>query len=109
MFTIRNYPSEERFDLAKFMNFKVDTYDVINSPLLNKLKELPVKRYYVVADGYKDIDRISQEVYKDSTYSFYILYYNDLQIETIDEDVTLKLFSLEDFNNLYFNISNGIV
>lgn len=109
MFTIRNYPSTETYDLGKFMDFKVDTYDVINSPLLNKLKDLTISSYYSVANGYKDIDRISQEVYNDVFFSFYILYYNDLQNEKIEEDVVLKLFSLEDFNNLYYNISNGII
>jgi len=109
MFTIRDYLSDETYDLGKFMNFKIDAYDVINSPLLNKIGTLPVARYYSVADGYKDIDRISIDTYGDAFFSFYILYYNNLQDEKLDESITLKLFSLDDFYSMYYDLANGIV
>lgn len=109
MFTIRSYSSDERFDLAKLMDYKVDVYDVINSPFLNKIKELPITRYYDVNNGYKDIDRISIDVYGSPFYSYLIQFYNDLQVETIEEDTVLRLFSLDDLESLYYNLSNGIV
>ncbi len=108
-FTIRNYVSEERFDLAKLMPFDIDVYDVLNSPFLNKIKTLPVVRYYNVNTGYKDIDMISQDVYKSPYYSFFIQYYNDIMLDKIPEDKVLKMFDLQDLDNLFFNISNGRV
>ncbi len=108
MFTVRNYPSEENFDVAKFINFVGDSYDFINSPLLNHLKTLPVTRYYTVKNGYNELDQISQEAYSSPFFTFYIMYYNDLQSEVVPEDTTLRLFSLTDLNILYQNISKGL-
>ena len=109
MFLTRNYPSDERYDLAKVMNFVSDNYDVINSPFLNKFKLLPVVSYYNVSEGYQDLDQISQEVYNSPFYTFYIMYYNDLLSETVSEDTILKMFSLTDLDNLYQNISIGVI
>lgn len=109
MFTIRNYPSDEQFDLGKLMDFKGDVYDVIDSPVLNKLKQLPIVQYYNVNTGYKDIDLISMDAYGDPFYAYLIQYYNDNFLETFPEDTVLNLFSLVDLNNLYNNVANGIV
>lgn len=109
MFTVRNYPSDEQFDLGKLMDFKGDVYDVIDSPVLNKLKQLPTVQYYNVNTGYKDIDLISMDAYGDPFYAYLIQYYNDNFLETFPEDTVLNLFSLVDLNNLYNNVANGIV
>ena len=109
MFTIRNYPSDEQFDLGKLMDFKGDVYDVIDSPVLNKLKQLPIVQYYNVNTGYKDIDLISIDAYGDPFYAYLIQFYNDNFLETFPEDTVLNLFSLVDLNNLYNNVANGIV
>ena len=109
MFLTRNYPSDERYDLAKVINFVSDIYDVINSPLLNKFKSLPIVSYYDVSEGYRDLDQISQEVYNSPFYTYYIMFYNDLLSETVPEDTVLKMFSLTDLDNLYQNISIGVI
>lgn len=109
MFTIRNYPSEEQFDLGKLMDFKGDVYDVINTPLINKIQQLPTVAYYNVNERYKDIDLISMDAYGDPFYAFLIQYYNNQFVETFPEDTVLNLFSIIDLNNLYDNIANGIV
>ena len=109
MFTIRNYPSDEQFDLGKLMDFKGDIYDVIDSPVLNRLKQLPIIQYYNVNTGYKDIDLISMDAYGDPFYAYLIQFYNDNFLETFPEDTVLNLFSLVDLNNLYNDVANGIV
>lgn len=108
-FTIRNYPSSERYDISKFMDFFIDCYDVVNSPFLIGLKELPVVRYYDVNNGYKDIDSISQDVYNNQFYTYLIMFYNDLTSEIVSENTVLKLFSLDDLDELYFKLSNSII
>ena len=106
-FTIRNYPSSERYDPAKFLNFVVDCYDVINSPFLNSLKKLPIASYYSVDNGYNDIDRISYQEYNSPYYSFLIMFYNDLTSEIVPEGTILNMFSLQDLDKLYQNLSIG--
>ena len=110
MFKSRNYSSEETYDIGKFLQFDVDVYDVINSPLLEGLLLLPVDRYYSVDDvGFRDIDLISSYAYGSSFFSFYIQFYNNSFLEVYPEGTTLKLFNLNDFTNLCGNllINNG--
>ena len=97
MFKSRNYSSNETYDIAKFLNFDVDVYDVINAPLLEELKKLPVNKYYKVKEGYKEIDMISTAEYGNPFFSYYIQFYNDIFEETLSEDTELKLFSFSDF------------
>ena len=106
-FTINNYPSNERYDLAKFLNFVVDVYDVINSPFLNNFKKLPIASYYTASNGYTDIDRISYQVYGSPFYATLIMFYNDLTSEIVPENAVLNMFSLQDLDVLYQNLSNG--
>lgn len=107
MFTMRTYQSEETYDLAKFMNFENDVFDVINCPFLLKLKELPTYRYYKIKDGYKDIDMISQDVYGTPFFTFFIQYYNDTDKIVFDEDDELNMFAPEDLLELYHQMSAG--
>ena len=109
MFTMRVYQSDETYDLAKFINFVDDVYDVINCPFLLKLKELPTYRYYNINEGYKDIDMISQDAYGTPFFSFFIQYYNDTDKIVFDEDEQLNLFSPEDFIELFHQMSAGEV
>lgn len=109
MFTIRAYQSEETYDLAKFINFEGDVFDVINCPFLLKLKELPTYKYYKISEGYKDIDMISQDAYGTPFFSFFIQYYNDTDKIVFDEDETLNLFAKEDLIEIYHQMNAGEV
>lgn len=107
MFTMRTYQSDETYDLAKFINFVDDVFDVINCPFLLKLKELPTNRYYYVRNGYRDIDMISQDVYNTPFFSFFIQYYNDTDKIVFDEEDVLKMFAPEDLTSLFHQMSAG--
>ena len=109
MFTVRNFPSDESSALEKVINFMDDCYDVLNSPFLNKLKTLPVWKTYDVNNGYRNLDQISQDVYSSPFYTYYIMYYNDLLTEVLPENTKLNMFNLNDFNNLYQQLSNGVI
>lgn len=106
LFTISDEESEERYDLIKFMPWKEDTYDVLNSPFLNGLSDLPLWRYYRVNEGFKDIDLISQDAYGTPVYSSLIQIYNGTTQEVFDEDTVLKLFNTDDLEQLYANMVN---
>lgn len=107
MFSMRTYSSEETYDLAKFIDFVDDVYDVINCPFLTKLKKLPTEKYYNVDEGYKDIDLISQDVYDTPFFTFFIQYYNDTSETVFPEGTVLNLFSKEDLVSLFHEISAG--
>lgn len=104
MFTIGDIASEERYDLAKFMPFVGDTYDALSSPFLLGISNLPVWRYYKVNDGFKDIDLIATDAYGIPVYSSLIQIYNGTTQEVFPEDTILKLFSMDDLEQLYANI-----
>lgn len=111
-FYMRNYTSEEKFDLAKFMNFENGVFDVINSPFLAQLSQLPTVKYYNVDEGAKDIDLISYNEYGDLFFAPLIQFYNNDHRETFPEGTILKLFSIEALNELYYKLatsSNGTV
>ena len=106
LFTISDEASDERYDLAKFMEWKEDTYDVLNSPFLDNLIELPVWRYYRVNEGFREIDLISQDAYATPVYSSLIQIYNGTTEEVFPEYTVLKLFSVEDLEDLYAKLVN---
>lgn len=107
LFLMSDDATEERYALEKFVEFKGDGHDVLISPFLDGLKKLPVWRYYRVDDGEKDIDMISYDAYGTLFYSWMIQFYNDTIDETFDEGTVLGLFSEQDLEELYKNVSAG--
>lgn len=103
---MRDYSSEEKFDISKFLDFQGDVYDVIGSPFLAQISQLPTVQYYNVNKGFKDIDLISSEVYKSPFFAYLIQFYNNDFRETFPEGTILRLFSIEDLNEIYYNLSS---
>lgn len=104
-FYMRDYSSEEKFDISKFLNFENDVYDVIASPFLVQLSQLPTVQYYNVNEGFKDIDLIAADVYGDAFFAYLIQFYNNDFRETFPEGTVLKLFPVEKLNEIYYNLS----
>ena len=104
-FYIRDYSSEEQYDLGKFLNYEEGVYDVIASPFLEQLKQLQVTSYYYVDNGYHDVDLIASSVYGDLFYAYLIQYYNNDFRETFPDGTILKMFSAEDLKTLYHELS----
>lgn len=104
-FYMRNYASEEKYDISKFMDYIDGTYDVVSSPFIAQLQQLPTVKYYNVNDGYKEIDLIAADVYKDVFFAYMIQYYNNDFRDTFPEGTVLKLFSASDLEQLYYTLS----
>ena len=104
-FYMREFTSEEKYDISKFLNFENDVYDVINSPFLIQLQQLPTVEYYYVDNGYREIDLISSEKYDSPFFAYLIQFYNNDFRETFPEGTVLKLFSIQDLNEIYHNLS----
>ena len=105
-FYMREFKSEEKYDISKFLNFEQDVYDVINSPFLLQVQQLPTVEYYHVNNGFREIDLISSEKYGDPFFSYLIQFYNNDFRETFPEGAILKLFSIDDLNEIYHNLAN---
>ena len=106
LFTMGDISTSERYDLGKLMSWKEDTYDVLNSPFLLGLMNLPLWRYYKVNDGFKEIDLISSDAYSTPVYSSLIQIYNGTTEEVFPEYTVLKLFSVDDLEQLYADVVN---
>lgn len=104
-FYMRNYSSEEKFDIAKFLDFQEGVYDVINSPFLAKIQELPVADVYDVNNGYRDIDMIASQYYGDQFFAYLIQFYNNDFRDRFPENTKLNMFSLEDLNEIFYSLS----
>lgn len=104
MFRVRDFSSNEQYDIAKFLDFRVDVYDVISSPFLVGLSALPCVRYYTAENGDEDLDKTSQNFYGSPFLSFHIQYYNNMTSNYIKEGQTIRLFNLEDLNQLCNNL-----
>lgn len=104
-FYMRSFKSEEKYDISKFMDFEQDVYDVINSPFLAQVQQLPTVEYYYVDNGFHEIDLISTEKYGDPFFAYIIQFYNNDFRESFPEGTVLKLFSIGDLNEIYHNLS----
>lgn len=104
-FYMRNYTSEEKYDIGKFMNYEEGVFDVIASPFLNQISQLPTVQYYYVNEGFKEIDLIAQDAYGDPFYAYLIQYYNGDFRDTFPENTVLNLFSAMDLEALYHEIA----
>jgi hypothetical protein len=102
---MRSFKSEEKYDISKFMDFEQDVYDVINSPFLAQVQQLPTVEYYYVDNGFHEIDLISTEKYGDPFFAYIIQFYNNDFRETFPEGTILRLFSIGDLNEIYHNLS----
>jgi hypothetical protein len=102
---MREFKSDEKYDISKFLNFEQGVYDVINSPFLIQVQQLPTVEYYHVNGGYKEIDLISSEKYGDPFFAYLIQFYNNDFRETFPEGTVLKLFSIGDLNEIYHNLA----
>lgn len=104
-FYMRDFASEEKYDIAKFLNFENDVFDVIGSPFLAQLKQLPTVEYYSVNNGFHEIDLISSEKYGSPFFAYLIQFYNNDFRETFPEGTVLNLFSPTDLVDIFNNLS----
>ena len=104
-FYMRDFASEEKYDISKFLDFQEDVYDVIGSPFLAQLKQLPTVEYYNVNNGFREIDLISSEKYGTPFFAYMIQFYNNDFREVFPEGTILNLFSPKDLIDLFNNLS----
>lgn len=104
-FYMRDFQSEEKYDISKFLNFEQDVYDVVNSPFLAQLKQLPIVSYYNVDYGFNEIDLIAFDAYGDASLGYIIQFFNNDFRDKFPEGTVLNLFSVEALNDIYTELS----
>ena len=103
-YTISKFVKEPQESEKRRTASSYDVYDVINSPFLEGLRELPVEKYYVVEGGNEDLDIIAQKCYGSAFLAYYIQFYNDMETEYATEGSKIKLFSPDALNTLVNDI-----
>lgn len=98
--------SEERFDLAKFMEFlQGDNHDPLTSSVFNNIRSLEKGGQYRVSGEDGKPDLISYRIYGDTQYWWIILAYNGktsyLDIKNGEELIFPTIVAIEDF---YFSL-----
>lgn len=96
--------SDERFDLAKFLNYE-DGFDPLTSSFLQNLKALPVKGYYSIQSEEGRPDLVSTRIYGDSNLWWVVLFYNNLlESEELVVGTTVSYPSLERLEDFLFSL-----
>jgi hypothetical protein len=102
-----------RFDPVRFIAFRGDCFDPLNSYFLDAIKLLPVAGMYEVMDDANRPDMISAAIYQNDTqYWWPLLVYNDLWDITdvllpypkIPLGTMIRYFSIKDVEKLYFDL-----
>lgn len=104
-----SYVTDSRYDMAKFMDFKVDNYDILDSYFIKELKKLPVAGVHVISDllEEKKPDYIAHRIYNNVHFWWIILMYNDIiDLEELKLGKQLNYINLSDLESLYFELKS---
>jgi len=97
--------SADRYDLSKFMAWREDTYDFLDSLFLEQLRLIPHRGEFIIQNEERRPDLIAWKVYRDVRYWWLILHYNDIpDHEELLSGMVLKLPSISDVEDLYFRL-----
>lgn len=98
--------SDERFDLAKFLEFNVDNYDVLNSRFLNDLdKTVPASGEFEVRVEEDRPDLLSNSIYNSTQLWWIVLYFNNLlSVDEYKSGNMLQFPTVPAVENKFFNL-----
>lgn len=102
----KDYSSDEKYDIAKFMEYQTDNYDVLTSYMLNNIKSLPTSGVFKISVEEERPDLISYKIYGTVTYWSLILLYNDIvDLSELKSGKSINYFDVRDFENLYYDLT----
>lgn len=98
--------TEEKFDLAKFMNYENDDFDPLTSYLLNRLSELPTVAIVKIFGQENLPDLLSSDYYDTENFWELLLIYNQLLgYDDLKNDQMVRLFNPSDLEDTYLSLS----
>jgi len=100
--------SEERYDMAKFMELIEDGgYDPLTSAFFGDLRDLTVFGIYEIQAEEGRPDLLSSNIYTDMQYWWILLIYNDIfDYRSLVPGLQIKYPSLEDVEDLFFSLKS---
>ena len=101
-----DFESPVRYDEGRFLEWKEDMYDVLNSYFVERIKGLSVAGEYVVVSEEGRPDLLSYNLYGSTQYWWVLLIYNDLiNPEDLKSGMTVRYFSVDDLEELFFRLA----
>ncbi|HEC63780.1 MAG TPA: hypothetical protein ENI23_00635 [bacterium] len=95
--------SNERYDLAKFVEFVNDGFDPLTSKFLDDLKLLEVKGEYQVTVEVNKPDLVAHKIFNSTQFWWPILYYNSIvRPDELPPKNVLTFFFEEQISSLLF-------
>lgn len=97
--------SDERFDLAKFMDYDEDRFDPLTSFFLRELPLLQSRGQYAITVEEQRPDLISYKFFGTTEYWWLIMAYNKLlSVEELTTGTVLEIPSEESMSKLFFRL-----
>jgi hypothetical protein len=94
-----------RFDLAKFIKYDNDSFDILTSYFIRELKKLPSKGNLTVTYQEFKPELLADIIYGDTQYEWVLMEYNNLtDIFDIVSGTVINYPSLTDLEALYFGL-----
>ena len=100
----REYPT--RYGFEKFCSLENDTYDILTSYFIDRMKDLPMVGIYKVSGEERRPDLVSYEIYEDTQYWWILMNYNNLIfVDDISEGTEIGYPSIDDLEDIYFSLN----
>lgn len=97
----------KRYDMAKFIEFDGQAYDILMSYMIRKIKSFQVRGYYEVSGEESRPDLVSYYIYGRTMYWWVIMIYNDLlEADQVTLGLRIKYPAVKDIEELYFSLNN---
>jgi len=95
----------DRFDLAKFLEFSNDSFDILTSFFIKELKNLPSRGNTLITIEENNPELLSYLIYGDTQYDWVLMEYNSLtNISELKNGMTINYPSLTELESLYFSL-----
>ena len=97
----------KRYDIAKFLQYENDSFDMVSSYFIWKLKSLSkVGEFFVSAEENRP-ELISYKLYQDVQYWWLLMMYNDIfNFQEIPAGTIIGYPDLSQLEDLYFNLKS---
>jgi len=96
-----------RYDLAKFMEYTNNCYDVLTSYVLENISALEISETNVVQTEEQRPDLISYNIYGTTQYWWILMHFNAfINIDNFINSVNYNIFSITDLEDMYFSLKS---
>lgn len=96
---------DERFTMAKFMEYVSDNFEPLTSHIITEIKKLPIEGTYVYKSINYRLDVLAKLVYDDEQFWWVLMIYNEFDsADKLVYNTNVKYPSLTDIEQLYYSL-----